>query len=99
MSDLIINADMSGNGEPPKIEFPCRYPIKVVGRAEPEFEPQVISAVRTLAPGFSDADVSSRASSKGRFSSITIFITATGEDQLGEIFTELKKISSVKMVL
>ena len=99
MSELIFNSDSSGNPEPPKIEFPCRYPIKVLGNAGPEFEQQVVEVLRRHASGITDQDVSQRASSKGRFTSITVHITATGKEQLSDIFIDLKKISAVKMVL
>lgn len=100
MSELITGAiDASGNVEAPKIEFPCRYPIKVLGEATAAFQELVVAAVRVYAPGFSESDISVRASSKGRFSAVTIYITATGEDQLQAIFGELKKMDAVKMVL
>lgn len=100
MSELITGAvDASGNPEAPKIEFPCRYPIKILGEAAPNFRELVVAAVRIYAPDFSESDISMRASSKGRFSAVTIYITATGEGQLQAIFGELKKMDAVKMVL
>jgi len=100
MSELIVgNKDASGNAKAPKIEFPCRYPIKILGKASAGFKNQVVTAVRVYAPDFSEADVSIRASSKGRFSAVTIYITATGQKQLQAIFDVLKKIDNVKMVL
>lgn len=100
MSELIFNGGDGGDGqEPPKIEFPCRYPIKIVGDAGADFQTKVTDTIRKHAPGFTDADVSMRASSKGRFSSVTVFITATGKEQLQAIFNDLKAINAVKMVL
>jgi len=106
MSDLILGGPndsgkkrLANSDAAPKIEFPCRYPIKVLGNASVNFVDDVQQVLSRHAPGFAEQDVSVRPSSKGRFSSVTVFITATGKDQLGAIFTDLKKLDDVKMVL
>ena len=85
--------------EPPKIEFPCDYPIKVMGNACPEFQALVMEVMERHAPGFDQSAVSSRGSSKGTFEAITVVVTATGVDQLQAIFDDLKNNHLVKMVL
>ena len=85
--------------EPPKIEFPCDYPIKVLGASHPEFHEHVLRIMDFHAPGFDRSKISIRDSSKGSWQSITVVITATGKPQLEEIFAELKTSSRVKMVL
>lgn len=85
---------------PPRIEFPCPdYPIKVVGDACDELHSCVISVMERHAPDFDAAKLSIRDSRNGRFQSLTVFITATGEPQLQAIFEDLKKSQAVKMVL
>ncbi len=84
----------------PKIEFPCPdYPIKIMGDAGAELHSCVIEVVNRHAPDFDETRITVRDSSKGRFQSITVFITATGEPQLKSIFEDLKAHSAVKMVL
>ena len=85
--------------EPPKIEFPCEYPIKVMGEANALFHQHVLGVMDKYAAGFDRSKVSVRDSKKGRWQSITITITATGSGQLADIFKELKSNSLVKMVL
>ena len=86
--------------EPPKIEFPCEdYPIKIMGDASTEMEIFVIETVERHAPGFNRERISIRASGKGRFQSITVYITATGVDQLKAMHHELVASSMIKMVL
>ena len=85
--------------EPPKIEFPCEYPIKVMGEANALFHQHVLDIMDKHAAGFDRSKVSVRDSKKGRWQSITITITATGSSQLEDIFKELKSNSLVKMVL
>ena len=85
--------------EPPQIEFPCEYPIKVLGAAHPELHEHVLRVMDFHAPGFDRRDITIRDSSKGSWQSITVVITATGKPQLELIFEELKTSARVKMVL
>ena len=85
--------------QPPRIEFPCDYPIKVMGYACREFHEHVLATMTRHAPGFDQQAVAVRDSRNGRFQSITITITATGEPQLKAIFEDLKRCDHVQMVL
>jgi putative lipoic acid-binding regulatory protein len=85
--------------EAPKIEFPCDYPIKVMGEAQVELHEHVLQVMDTHAPGFDRSKITIRDSSKGRWQSITMVITATGKPQLEAIFADLKTSRLVKMVL
>lgn len=84
--------------DPPKIEFPCDYPIKVIGEATLSVEHVVEIALRHDPELDSDA-VTRRPSSNGNYHSITLQFRATGEVQLKRLFEELKACDAVKMVL
>ena len=85
---------------PPKIEFPCEnYLIKIVGEAGRDYDAAVLEMVELHAPGFDRELVTIRDSSNGRYCSVSVRITATGEPQLKAIFEELKRHPSVRMVL
>lgn len=85
--------------EPPKIEFPCEYPIKVLGRQSDTFRTVVLEVMNRHAGPIDEQLVSERPSGKGTFMAITIVITATGKPQLEAIFEDLKATGQVKMVL
>ncbi|MBB3047182.1 hypothetical protein FHR99_001418 [Litorivivens lipolytica] len=85
--------------EAPKIEFPCAYPIKVMGDAEPDFRDMVVEVMSGFCGPIDDRDVSVKLSRTGKFSSVTVTITATGERQLQSIFEALKATGRVQMVL
>jgi hypothetical protein len=85
--------------EPPKIEFPCDYPIKILGEANGRFIEHILAVMDNYAPGFDRQKISVRDSSKGRWQSVTVTIIATGKPQLDDIFAALKTSASVKMVL
>ena len=85
--------------EAPKIEFPCDYPIKVIGHAAEDFEGLVLAVFERHTGLASPQKLKRQPSSKGNYVSLTMTIEATGEDQLNQIFLDLKAIASVKMVL
>ncbi|ROT96263.1 DUF493 domain-containing protein [Marinobacter sp. R17] len=85
--------------QPPKIEFPCDYVIKVIGTAAPDFREFVVEVVERHAPGIDETDITINDSRQGRFSSVQIKIVATGEPQLKALFEELKASGRVHMVL
>jgi|TARA_R110000822_G_scaffold59736_37_gene149291 putative lipoic acid-binding regulatory protein len=85
--------------ETPKIEFPCDYPVKVLGKAGSELHALVVEVMECHAPGFDQARITVRDSRNGTFQAITVTITATGESQLQALFDDLKVSPLVQMVL
>lgn len=86
--------------EAPKIEFPCpNYPIKVVGKGEDDYERVVVDIVQVHAPECDFERISIRDSKNGRFRSVTLYITATGIDQLEKIHKDLTDHQYVHMVI
>ena len=83
----------------PKIEFPCRYPIKIMGEATDGFTSDVLEIVSRHASDVSDTDLSTRASAKGNYLSLTVTINATGVAQLEALFADLKSLAAVRLVL
>jgi uncharacterized protein len=86
--------------QPPKIEFPCEnYPIKVLGDADQEMHTYVLEIMERHAPGFDQTRITIAESSRGRFQSLTVWITATGESQLFSINEDLRRNKKIKMVM
>lgn len=83
----------------PRIEFPCRYPIKVIGNAGEGFVALVADIVERHAPGLDPAAIDIRESKNGRFLSLRMEIMATGPEQLQALNAELKATGRVQMVL
>lgn len=94
---MVTQADL--NQEPPRIEFPCDYPIKIMGHSHHELHEIVVQTINEHAPGFNRNLTTIRHSEKGNYQSITVTITATGTPQLQAIFEDLKKSPLIKMVL
>lgn len=85
--------------EPPRIEFPCDYPVKVLGRSVDDFERVVVEVFERHAPGFDQETITIRASRKGTFCALTAIITATGPEQLQALHADLMATGLVQMVI
>lgn len=85
--------------EPPKIEFPCAYPIKVLGRQHDAFEAEILAIFDQHAPGFDRETIASKSSRGGTFISMTITIEATGPTQLSTLHEALMATGFVSMVI
>ena len=82
----------------PKIEFPCRYPIKIIATAQEGVANRVISIVRNHAPDLTPDDVSTRHSSGGKFLAVRVTLIAQGDEQLRRLYAELMADTAVRMV-
>jgi len=88
--------------EPPErraLGFPCEFPIKALGRAGPGFRDQVVEIVSRHVAGIPDERVTSRPSQGGRYTSVTVRVTASSQGQLDAIYRELSACEQVLMVL
>ncbi|MBV1907415.1 MAG: DUF493 domain-containing protein [Pseudomonadales bacterium] len=82
-----------------RIEFPCDYPIKIIGVYHEQFKEVVCDLTTAHAPGFTEKNVAIRMSGKGNYCSVKITITATGEAQLKRLHKALMSHDMVKMVI
>ena len=90
----------SNHPEAPKIEFPCEnYCIKVMGQNEASFRQYVVETIASIVDDFDSSKVKETVSRKATFTSVTLYITATGVEQLRQIDATLKQDKRVKMVL
>ena len=81
------------------IEYPCDFPIKVMGAQVDGFLDAVVSVVTALDPAFHPGRVETRPSSGGKYLGITVTVTATSREQLDEIYRNLSAHPMVKVVL
>ena len=97
----MINEKINGveREAPPKIEFPCDYPIKVIADASHDLVDNVLSVLVKYDASLSLAKVEERPSKKGNYCSVRVEFYATGEVQLKSMFEELKTHTWVRMVL
>lgn len=81
------------------LEFPCAFPLKIMGRAEDGFAQAVLAVVLRHAPDFDAATMEMRASSAGRYLGLTCTINATSREQLDLMYRELSAHPLVRLLL
>ena len=85
--------------EPSLLEFPCDFPIKIMGRRVDGYAQAVLEIVQRHAPDFDGATVEMRTSKQGAYLSLTCTIHATARAQLDDLYRELSAHPLVKVVL
>ena len=85
--------------EPKGLEFPCRFPLKTMGKNDSDFESFVVEIVRRHVQELRDDEITSRLSKDGKYISITTTFTAISREQLDGLYTELSRHERVMMVL
>ena len=81
------------------LEFPCRFPIKAMGKAGEDFDTLVVQMVRRHVPELNEAAVTLRESSGGKWVSVTVVIEATSKHQLDAIYRDLSAHEKVVWAL
>lgn len=81
------------------LEFPCEFPIKVMGRSGPEFCDTVTDIVKNHVPNLSRHAVRTRSSRNGNYVSITVLLMASSREQLDEIYRDLSDCEAVILAL
>jgi hypothetical protein len=81
------------------LEFPCEFPIKMMGRDQPEFREAAMAVVERHAGQIAEHAVRTAASSNGNFLSITVTITATSREQLDNIYRDLSDHEQILVAL
>lgn len=81
------------------IEFPCEFPIKIMGARTDDFAQTVVAIVLRHAPDFAPETVEMRVSGSGNYLSVTCVVPAVSKAQLDELYRELSAHPLVKIVL
>lgn len=91
---------MSGPGPGDDLfQFPCDFPLKVMGRDTPEFRATTRAIIEKHAPSLGPGDVSERPSSNGNFIGLTYNVRAESRAQLDAIYEELTASGVVLVAL
>jgi putative lipoic acid-binding regulatory protein len=81
------------------IEFPCNFPLKVMGAAIPEFHQCIIDIAHKHDPYFDADEIKMRNSKTGKYASLTLNIHAKNKPQLNALYQELTNCELVLWAL
>ncbi len=90
---------MSGERRGDVLEFPCDFPIKVMGHVADDFERLVVEIVLKHVAALREGAVNCRSSKQGRYVSMTVTVQAESQGQLDALYRELSAHARVLMVL
>lgn len=81
------------------LEFPCRFPLKIMGPATPAFEQQMRALVLAALGERQDTVWAVRPSAKGNFVGLTVTFTAEHRAELDALYRAISAHPDVKMCL
>lgn len=87
------------NEEDSPLEFPCHFPIKVMGTTEGEFKLTVVEIVKKHIPELAEDHIHERPSSNNKYISLTLTVHVSSREQLDKIYRELHACGHVLMSL
>lgn len=90
---------MSSDCNEELIQYPCDFPIKIMGACHEDFLGMIAGVVQIHAPDFDAATIETRISSKGNYLSVTATVRATSRLQLDNLYIALSSHPMVKVVL
>ena len=81
------------------IEFPCDFPLKIMGANAEGFAQSIAELVRVHAPDFDPSSMEMRPSKAGNYLALTCTVRATSQAQLDDLYRSLTAHPMVKVVL
>jgi len=81
------------------LEFPCKFPLKAMGRNNPGFQALVEKIVLVHAEIHADVPVTTNPSGSGNYLSVTVTIEARSKAQLDRIYQDLTDCGQVMVAL
>jgi uncharacterized protein len=81
------------------LEFPCEFPLKVMGRKSEGFRELVIGLVEAETGPLAEDNVRLRESREGNFVALTVTVKVNDQDQLDAVYRALSGHEQVLMVL
>jgi hypothetical protein len=81
------------------LQFPCDFPIKIMGKSTSDFEIFVFTTLHKHFPALPESAIQQRLSKDGTYLAITVIVPATSKDQLDAVYRELTSNKEVLMAL
>ena len=98
-SSIPPEGDTNTSQEETLLEFPCKFPVKAMGRSEDGFEALVTEIILTHAKIYVGERVTTNPSGSGNFVSVTVTIEAQSKAQLDRIYQDLTGCEQVLVAL
>jgi putative lipoic acid-binding regulatory protein len=90
---------MSENETEALMEFPCDFAIKAMGPTSDDFDSIVVGIIRQYVDDIKEGAVTTKQSSGGKFTSVTVDFHVKSKQQLDTIYKALIDHQQVKYIL
>lgn len=81
------------------LEFPCEFPIKVMGHSGPELREEIERAIAEHAATSLPVDIQTRPSRTGKYMAYTVTCTFQSKTELDTMYRAFTAITGVSVVL
>ena len=90
---------MTAPKEEKLLDFPCHFPIKMMGREQPEFRDAAVALIERHTGKIRSDAIRTALSRNGNFLSVTIMIKAQSQQQLDDIYSDLTEHEEILVAL
>jgi len=90
---------MTDDNQESLLEFPCEFPIKMMGRVDGDFQNIAVVLVERHAGKITNDAIKTAPSRKGNFLSVTVTIVAESQEQLDNIYRDLTEHDEILVAL
>lgn len=81
------------------IEFPCNFPVKIIGTNSDAFLNDIKAIIEKHFPDFNYENLTQKPSEKNNYLAITATVPVNSQEMLDAFYRDLTKNPDVKMVL
>tara|TARA_B100000035_G_scaffold134321_1_gene114294 strand:+ start:48338 stop:48610 length:273 start_codon:yes stop_codon:yes gene_type:complete len=81
------------------IDFPCDFPIKIIGIVNEEFTNIIVNIIQKHSSKFDAHNIEMKGSSGGKYISLTCTVNVSSKNQLDNLYRELSSHPMTKFVL
>lgn len=81
------------------MEFPCDFPLKIIGKHSNSFVQDVTSIILKHFPTTPLQNITQKPSDKGNYIALTVTLHVLDQPTLDALYQELGKLPDIKMVL
>jgi putative lipoic acid-binding regulatory protein len=96
---MAVNGGAPGSDDESLLQFPCDFPIKIMGSGDFDLRLLAVELVRRHAPDLDETRIRVRDSRTGRYQSVTVVVRARAREQLDAIYRELSGHPRIALVL
>jgi uncharacterized protein len=82
-----------------QMEFPCTFPLKVMGLNEDDYSRFVLKVAKKYVNGIDESNIKTRASKNGKYIAVTLTFLAQNREQIDNIYLELNASERTKMAI